>query len=478
MIMPNDGRFIVTWMAIARLGAIAVPMSTLATPAQLARIARDADLHLLIAVRRYLKHDYVARLEEALPGLSAQRGTLRLLDAPYLRAVWFWSEQVPQWACSVDSIDPPEVTSELLAQIESGVHSSDVASFIYTSGSSGAPKGVIHSHGNFMRQSAKLAAVYRYTRDERAYASMPVFWVGGLTVSMFSIIQVGGALLATPSKDAELLDFLEAQRVTSVVAWPRVLRALAALPGFHSRDWSSMRGGALYEALPPSLRLRDPSLMALALGMTETNGPYTIPERQLPEHQRGSCGPLMPGIDVRLVRKGESKDDLHVLPLGASEGIFQVRSDVMMLGFVKRERADVFDADGWYTTGDVCRLHGNYVHFIGRADRMFKVSDANVNPGDVEEILKSLSGIGNAHVCGVPDKKKGYVVGAWIVAKPGAQLDADSIKRGVAQCLEQYKVPNVIVFRTEPPMLDSDKPDYQQIMQALIEEKRRQEGGA
>ena len=479
--LPNDETFVVTWLAITRIGAVAVTLSTLLTPAEIRRTARHADLHLLIAAQRHIHHDYVSRIAEAIPGIDSQRVPYRLPVMPYLRAVWFWGDaQSPDWAHRVDLRKKTDVDSELIAALESEVASSDPACIIYTSGSTNEPKGVIHTQGNIMRQAGKLAATYDYLNNERAFASLPFFWVGGLTATLLALMQLGATVLASAKSGAALLDFLEHERTTSILTWPHILRAMAAEPSFAGRDWSAMRGGRLFEALPIEKRPKDITLAGMPLGMTETAGPYTIEQRRLPEERRGSMGPLMPGVEGRLI----DPENGHVIanwaggePGGDSAGkmgVMEIRSDVLMLGLVKRERFDVFTPDGWYSTGDLCSFRDGHLYFHGRVDDMIKSSGANVSPREVEAVLLNMTGIAAAHVSGVPDRQRGTVVGAVVIPKAGFTLDADQVRNEAGKSLSSYKVPRVLVIAqaSNIPMMSSGKVDRR----ALIEILKRENG--
>jgi acyl-CoA synthetase (AMP-forming)/AMP-acid ligase II len=481
VLLPSDETFLIAWFAIARIGAVGVTLSTLSTPAEIRHIARHADLELLIAPERWLHHDYVARIAAAFPSLAARAEPQHLPEAPFLRRIWIFGERAPAWAQRIALEAEPGVDGALLAAAEAEVAPSDPAGIIYTSGSTADPKGIVHSHGGFLRQAEKLAATYDYQSDERFYAAMPFFWVGGLTVSVLCLMRLGGTLLASGRSGPALLDFLERERTTSVLAWPHTLRALAADPSFASRDWSAMRGGLLYEALPPDRRPKDPTLMGMALGMTETNGPYTIQQRNLPEERRGSVGPLMPGIEGRLV----DPDTREILATwtggdpradsGGRIGIIQVRSDVMMLGMVKRERREVFDADGWYDTGDLCSFRDGFLYFHGRADDLIKASGANVSPREVESVLLQIPGVASANVSGVADRVRGQVVGAVLVPRPGAALDPELVRKEAARLLSPYKVPRVIVIlaATQVPMMSSTKVDRRALIRLLEEAHAR-----
>lgn len=476
VMLPSDETFLTTFLAISRIGAVAVTLPTLARPAEILKIVRHADLHMLFAAKRYRNHNYVERIEEAFRGISGQRIPYRLPEVPYLREVWLWGDgAAPVWARQVDLTREPTVDAILLSAAESQVHSSDPAVIVYTSGSTADPKGIIHSQGSCVRQGMKVAASMKYKSDERAYAPLPFFWVGGLMTTAMCIMCVGATMIDTEKTGAERLDFLERERITTVVAWPHIIRALVAEPTFEKRDWSSMRNGVLFEALPPKIRPKDAGLIATPFGMTETSAIYTILDINLPEDQRGSVGPLQRGVESRLVDVDTGKVIAHwadgdwTADSDGKVGLQQVRSDVMMLGMVKRENADVFTADGWYSTGDLCAYRGGHLHYHGRVDDLIKAAGANVSPREVESVLLQYPGVAAAHATAVPDHQRGTMVGAVVVPQDGVELDVNAIQREAAKSLASYKTPRVLIVveRSKVPTLPSSKVDRRALAQLL-----------
>jgi acyl-CoA synthetase (AMP-forming)/AMP-acid ligase II len=470
VMIPNSVAFVVTWFAIVRIGAAAVTISTLSTPAEIAKIARHSDIHMLFAAERYLHHDYIARAAEAFEGITAGRAPHRLEQAPYLREVWFWSDSAPAWARRVDLAAEPAMSAAMLTAAEREVSPSDVVSIIYTSGSTAEPKGVIHTHGNFIRQSRKLCAIYPYQNGDRLFASAPLFWVGGLTVALLNIMQVGGTLLGSGRTGAALLDFIQQERVNYFTGWPHLGRALAADPSFAGRTFPHLRGGSLDDALPPEKRVRHGNWFGNSLGMTETCGPHTIYRFEHPPGHELSNGTFMPGMQHRIIDADSGAEQ----PEGGM-GELQVRGDALTVGMVKRERADVFTPDGWYRTGDLCSIRGGYLYFHGRVDDMIKSAGANVSPREVEAVLATLPGVAQAMVTGVADPKRGTVVGALLVPKAGAVIDREAVRSAAATQLSAYKVPRVMLVMeaSRLPLLSSTKVDRRKLIAMLAEEATR-----
>ena len=478
MVFPNSGEFIVSWLAITRIGGVAVPISTLSTAVELGRIIRHADLQIFITTDRYLHHDYVARLKEALPelGNAGGDGPLLLEAAPYLRQVWVWGAHGTTyagepWARAVDLSRPSAYPAALLARIEAEVSPADIVCIIYSSGSTADPKGVIHSHGEFMRQAAKLAATYRYLPDDRVFTPMPFFWVGGLTLTLLNLMHKGATILGSAKSGAALLDFLESERVTYVIGWPHLIKALTSDPSFAGRDFKHIRGGCMVrpEVAPKNQTFGN------ALGMTETCGPHTISPPDYPDHLAGSFGPPFAGMRLKIVdlETGEEVAEGHTDEL-------LVRGDTLMQGMVKIEREAVFEPDGFYRTRDLCSFREGFLFFHGRCDDMIKASGANVSPREVEAAILALGGVTQAIVQSVADERRSNVVGAVIAVEEGRTYEKDWLRRELAKSLSSYKVPRVIITMkpSEIPMMSSGKADRRKLGVMLAEENARQNEAA
>lgn len=466
---PQGPDFVVALFAITRIGAIAVPLSTFLQPPELRTAIRHADLHTLLAPGDLLGRPTASFVEDACPGLASATGpTLALPDAPYLRQVWLTGGDAP-WATGLPALSEPVPDGEdddgLVAAVEAEVRPSDAMVMVFTSGATAEPKAVVHTHGAQLRHSMALARLYGFDGDVRTFTTMPLFWVGGLTVSLLTHLHVGATVITVERLEPlEIVDLLERARPTRVVGWT-LWERLEGAPELAGRDL-----GWLFALQQPSARL--PRERHNSLGMTETSGPHTgapaaSRDEVLPPEHQGSFGPPVPGAEHRIVdpETGAPVED-------GVEGEICVRGVGLMDRIHKRERRDTFDADGWYHTGDRGSFRDGLLFFTGRATGMIKTAGANVAPGEVEAALVSLPGVQAAFVAGVPDADRGEVVAALVCPEPGHELDPAALVGQLRSMLSSYKVPRrfVVAPYEDAPWLPSGKVSRPRLVERLTAE--------
>jgi len=479
ILMPNGPDWLVAWLAAARIGALAVPLNTFHQARELHWVLRHSDAQWLLTVDRLLSHDYLERLEQGAPSLAGCTGDpLYLPELPFLRRVCVWGELRRPWASDgrlgLAADARPEIDDAFLRAVEEQVSPADPLILIYSSGSTADPKGVIHTQGNVLRQAARLGAYRDIRPEDRLYSPMPFFWVGGLVFSLLSVLREGACLICEEAfEPGRTLDLIERERVTIVSGWPHYAKAMTDHPSFAGRDLSCVRGGNLYAVLPEALRPRDPGLRATGLGMTETCGPHTLEPMNvdLPEKLRGSFGRPVPDVEHKVV---DPETGLRVAP--GEPGEICVRGDSLMLGLYKMERAETFDADGFYHTGDGGRFDPSSGHlfFTGRLGDLIKTGGANVTPREVEAVLEGRRDVKEAYVVGLPDADRGQRVAAAVVPQVGVDLDPETLRQFLRGEIAAYKVPRHIFLKRheELPFTDSGKIDRRRLadlLQALRE---------
>jgi acyl-CoA synthetase (AMP-forming)/AMP-acid ligase II len=413
LIMPNGVPWVQIAVALTRVGAVLVPLSTLLAPRELAAQLRVASVQHLVVVEEFRGHRYHDDLMTECPAPS---------DLPALQRVWRSDELPHAAAAEVRAVDA----------IAESVTAADTLAIVFTSGSSGPPKGVVHSHGNALAAVQSGLSARCVDAATSLYLPMPFFWVGGFGSGILSALLAGATLVTEEIPRPETtLRLLERERVTLFRGWPDQAEALARHTTSIGADLSALRPGSLEALLPPEQRAA-PGARASLFGMTEAFGPYCgyPADTDLPPSARGSCGKPFDGIEVRIV----DPDSGEPLPAGAV-GMIEIRGPNTLRGICRRSREDVFTADGFYPTGDLGRLDDDgFMFFHGRLDDMFKVSGATVYPSEVEQALRRIDGVENAFVTDVSG-----AVGAVVVT--GAPVDR--VHAAARKLLSAFKVPTV-----------------------------------
>jgi acyl-CoA synthetase (AMP-forming)/AMP-acid ligase II len=474
LLAPNGPDWIVGWLAATRIGAVVALLNTYAKARELGWVLRHADIQLLLTVDHHLGNDYLTRLEEAAPELVGQQAEqLFLASHPFLRSVCTWGTDRRPWSCPVDDVAAraERVTPALLEAAESEVTPADPMVVIYSSGSTSDPKGAIHSHGAVVRHAHNLWQLRDLLEDDVLYTPMPLFWVGGFSFTLIAAMHAGATLVFEEAfEPGATLELIERERVTQVLGWPHMAKALVDHPSFAQRDLSSVRGGTMAALLPQHEQVDADVPKAGSLGMTETLGPHTFEHKDavLPADKEGSFGPAVPGVEHKVIDPVTGED----LPVGET-GELCVRGYSVMLGLHKRERDEVFTADGWYRTGDGGRFDADgHFYFTGRLGDLIKSAGMNITPRDVELVIEAMPEVQIAFVAGIPHPDRGEDVAAAVALRPGESLDEQEICARIKAEIASYKVPrHVAVFsdQTQLPWLDSGKVDRRRLTSILVE---------
>lgn len=442
ILMPNSVDWAIAWFAVTRIGAVAVPINTFYQAKELAWVIRHADLRAVLTWSRFANHDFLARLEAALPGLDGQRraGRIVVKGAPYLRMVAVWGQSsyawaTPSWGCHVSGIENRLGYSARGRIVR---NPADEIAIIYTSGSSGEPKAPVHTHGALVRHSYNLTSVYVVTREDVLFTSMPFFWIGGLITGLHAVIHHGATLVTQSAFDAgEALRLIERYRATITLGWPQQGKTLADHPAFGAHDLSSVRRTSMPAMVPPERR----PVGADSLGMTELCGNHlgVDPYVAQPDNRRNTVGPSIDGLTHRIVDP-ETGDAVHPGQIGE----IWVRGYSLMQRLYKREREDTFTPDGFYRTGDCGSMDADgWVTFTGRLGDLIKTSSGtNVTPSEVESALRSCDGVLEAYVVGTENTRGATIVAAAVVTKAAATSTANHCAKPYATACPRTRFPS------------------------------------
>ncbi|EOM74988.1 acyl-CoA synthetase [Rhodococcus rhodnii] len=434
----NHVAFLESMLGAARIGAIFVPLNFRLTGSELAWILTDAGVHTLVA-----DGDRAAIVDPALAETPVQRAIVVDDGAP--------GDRWESYAALVGAHDP--ITAAAV------VDPSDVALIMYTSGTTGRPKGAMLTHSNFFQNNVNGLLAMDSSRDDVTLVGAPLFHIGGLNVTTLVTLQKGGHVVLMPAFDpAAALRMIAEHRITTMFGVPAMFLFMAQLPEFEEADLSSLRflvcGGA---PVPEPLirRYGDRGIpFAQGYGLTETAPLALVMSVDETSRKIGAAGKTTCMLsDVRVVD-----------PDGADVAVGQngevcVRGPQVMAGYWRNPEATAraIDEDGWFHTGDLGRVdEDGYVYVIDRIKDMIITGGENVYPAEVESVLYDHPAVAEVAVIGLPDDTWGESVTA-VVATGGADLDLDDLARFARERLAGYKVPRRLEFVDALPRNPSGK---------------------
>jgi acyl-coenzyme A synthetase/AMP-(fatty) acid ligase len=325
------------------------------------------------------------------------------------------------------------------------VSPADDAFVVYTSGSTAAPKAVVHGQWSVATKPRALAPIFLMTGDDRTMPLLPVFWLGGIAAAL-QVLCTGSTLVYPPSPEIDdVLETVERHEVTYIVVWHALakLRAAAKARGIdvdRIRGFGSPPRDEHGEPIPGRLR-------ANLLGMSESFSAHSAEpiDRRMPEEKEGSSGRAVHGIERRVV----DQDTGDEVPPG-EVGELQIRGGGLMTGFYKVPRDEVFTADGFYPTKDLVRIDADgYLWFVGRTGDMIKTNSANVSRLEVEAAMNALPEVARSLVAALPHPELGEMVAAAVIPAPGADPTEDGLRAALRDHISSFKIPRRIVFITD-----------------------------
>lgn len=454
----NSHTFIITMLACFRIGAIFVPVNfRLAGPELQAVLASSGALAVVA------EEGHRNRLEGARDGTKLER-LLLVDDDPVCPA----PDDAPGWQHWGDLIKRAVPMAGI-------AHKSfdDPAILMFTSGTTGLPKGVILTHGNIWWNSVNVDSRLDTRRGDVTHAAAPMFHIGALNSFVIRTLARGGTVVVRRGFDpAGFTADVPRYQVNSTFAVPAMLAALARVEGFFDSDLHSLRTIVVAGApVPPSLikQFADREIiLQQAWGLTET-APFAthLPaERTL--DKLGSAGIPMPYTEVRVV----DTDGGEPAPAGVA-GEVVVRGPNVTPGYWENPAATAasFDEDGWFHSGDIGYFdEDGYLFIVDRLKDMIISGGENVYPAEVERALSDLDGVTDVAVIGVPDAEWGEAVVAVVSLAAGHDITIDDVREHAAARIARYKLPSQLRIVAAVPRNASGKLDKHSV-RSLVEER-------
>ena len=462
--LNNCDDWIFIAFAVQKIGAVLVPINTRFRSRDLAYVLTQSDSRFLITHDRSGPVDYAGMVREvvALPAVGDAVDDPRF---PRLRRVILLGE-TPQpgtvdWASlarPAAALPPAE-----LGRRAAAVDPSATAFIMYTSGTTGFPKGVVRTHsliGNVADRAGRMAI----TRHDTILNYLPLFHAFGLSEGAWMSMITGARQILTQGFDpAESLDLIEKERASIVHGFEAHMKGLAEEQEARPRDLASLRTGIFAAGMLSATPVVRRGMRALApltnlsgYGMTETWLGVSLSSLDDDEIHRSEASGW-PGSDFELRIVDEASGD--VLGPGTT-GELQVRGRAVMSGYYKKpaETAATFTADGWFRTGDAAMWLGDgCLRFLGRYKDMLKVGGENVDPMETEGLLLEHPDVQQVAVVGLPDERLGEVAVAYVQRRVDSAIDSEDVMAHCRGKVASFKLPRHVVFVEAFPMTESGK---------------------
>jgi fatty-acyl-CoA synthase len=442
VLMGNRPEAVAALFGAAMAGAVAVPLSTFSPVPELAYLLANSQAKVVLTQTRLLTRRFADDIEGLRPELPHLRDIVTVGD--------------PTWDRFLVAGDRV-ADSRLDARI-ADTSPSDHGLIIYSSGTTSAPKGMLHNHRAPTLQFWVQAQIFRRHERTRMWTALPLFWTAGLNTAMGATLAAGGCWVMQETFDAgEALALMAREAVTEPYALPHQIGALE-----EHADWATTDLSSLTYVFGKSAFSRHPTVdgdttwnMPVGYGLSETCAFFVSHMSDTPRQLlKQSMGKLLPGNELRVVDPDTGR------VLGPNEdGELAIKGPTLMEHYVGMTPEECFDADGFFHTGDAGFFDDDgYVHWTGRRTEMIKTGGANVSPAELEVELRACPPVKLARIVGMPDPRLDEIVVACITLKDGAEATEADIQAFLRERVAAYKVPKRVLFfdEGEIPMTGSD----------------------
>ncbi len=482
----NVPEWILTQFATARIGAVLVTVNTNYKAFELEYLLKQSDTSTLIMTGGFKDSNYIQIINELCPELnSSLPGQLQSSKFPYLKNIVYIGEEKHRGMFNFNDLyDMAEnIEHSLLDEVQKKLDPHDVINMQYTSGTTGYPKGVMLTHYNIINNGDAIADCMHLTHDDRLCIPVPLFHCFGCVLGVMACTTKGATMvLLDHYNPIKVMEAVQREKCTALHGVPTMFIGILENQKFLEYDYSSLRTGIMAGSPCPitvmrqvidKMNMKD---ITIAYGQTEASPVITQTRVDDPIELRVSTvGKPLPGIEVKVIDPDTGKE---VRP--GVQGELIARGYGVMKGYYKMEEATkaAIDEEGWLHTGDLATKDENgYYKITGRLKDMIIRGGENIYPREIEEFLYTHPAVKDVQVIGVPDKKYGEEVLAYIILKddiknpPTEEEMIEFVKKG----LSRFKTPKYIRFIDSYPMTASGKIQKYKLRAMAVEDLKLHE---
>ncbi len=450
---PNIPEWIIAFLGIAAIGGIVVPVDPGAREDDLRFLLEQSECRAIIMAAGAEGREYVEMLRKVRDKLPLLQQTIAISEEIFPEMIP-WTELAGRGA---------SVARERLQSAAAAVHPEEPVAIMYTSGTTGRPKGVVLNHLGLLNKSLFSNERQGLTHTDRLCLFFPLFHMFGSTCIALSGLIQGAALIMPAAAFAppKILRAIREEGCTAIYGSPSMIIALLENPEFRKDDWALVKRGVLGGAPCPVELMRKlvedvgVSGIAVAYGTTEASSWLTMTLSGDPVELRvGTIGTSLACNEVKIVDPQTGED----LPVGSAGEI--CTRGFLMQGYYRMPgaTANAIDHDGWYHTGDLGRMdERGYVYITGRLKDVIRRDGLEIYPSELEEVLYRHPEIAEAQVFGFPHPEKGQEAAAWVRLKEGALLTEQEVAAYLKATVAPEKMPGNVKIVERFPMTRSGK---------------------
>lgn len=437
ILLGNEIEFVLTALACAKIGAIFVPLNTKLTARELIFMLKDSGAKILIT-----DHKLVQPLEDWI------------INNPSLQFCYLIDDEKPEK-------NMYSFKHELLKEVDNGFHDyippqeTEALYIMYTSGTTGRPKGAVGSHINAIHSCLNYKYVFNTDHHVRTLIAVPLFHVTGLIGQLFHVLLVGGTtILMERYRTEPFIKLIHDESITFLFNVPTIYVMIMSHPLFHSYSYDFVQivayGGApMSKETISELKIYFPNAtMHNAYGATETTSPTTIMPKRYPEEKTSSVGLPVPVAELKIVKE----DGTECGP--AEIGELYIKGPMVIKEYWNHQKANLtsFTEDGYWKSGDIAYIdQDGFVYIMDRKKDVINRGGEKIYSVEIENILYAHPKILEAAVVGVKDTLFGEEVKAYVVKFPGEELTEEEVIDFARKHLSEFKVPKQVEFITELP---------------------------
>jgi fatty-acyl-CoA synthase len=454
----NNVAWVLMQIATAKAGLVLVNINPAYRTSEVEYALNKVGCKALVTMPRFKTSDYLGMLRELGPQKLPQLQAIYWIDTPGQGAA---EAGMTRFSTLLEHGDPLDAR---VAEVQQGLKATDPINIQFTSGTTGFPKGATLTHRNILNNGFFIGECMQLTPADKLCIPVPMYHCFGMVLGNLACLTHGSAIVY-PNDGFDALTVLEtvqAERCTGLHGVPTMFIAELDHPRFAEFDLGSLRTGIMAGTACPievmkrvvdQMHLRE---ITIAYGMTETSPVSCQSSTTTPLDKRvTTVGTVQPHIEIKII----NPETGATVPRGQS-GEFCTRGYSVMHGYWDDEprTREAIDADGWMHTGDLAVMDAEgYVNIVGRIKDLVIRGGENIYPREIEEFLYRHPQVQDVQVVGLPDKRYGEELCAWIITKPGQTVTADEIRDFCKGQIAHYKVPKYIQFVDAFPMTVTGK---------------------